>query len=115
MCLKFVERSGRRPSESMRARTVDAICMSRRTALQKINGKVRGVAAGSTVRCLVGKVLAKQFQAEFRSALAPANFGLCDGSGTDAFAHLLRAASQANPGIAITFADGVGVSSWPPL
>jgi hypothetical protein len=62
---------------------IDAMRMSRLTALRKNNGRVRGVAAGCTFRRLVGKVLAKQFQQDFRSAVAPANFGLCDRSGTD--------------------------------
>ena len=86
----------------------EAMRMSRLTALQKSNGKVRGVAAGCTFRRLVGKALSKQFQEQFRFAVAPANFGLCDRWGTDALVHLLRAASDADPDLAITCVDGVG-------
>ena len=52
--------------------------------------------------------MSKQFQEQFRFAVAPANFGLCDRSGTDALVHLLRAASDADPDLAITCVDGVG-------
>ncbi len=85
-----------------------ALLLSRLTALQRSGGRVRGVAAGCTFRRLVGKALARQIQEVFRTAVAPANFGLCDRSGTDALAHLLRAASEANPSIAIACVDGVG-------
>ncbi len=69
---------------------------SRLTALQTSNSKVRGArpAALSDVLC-VGNVLAKQVQEEFRREVAPANFGLCDRSRTDALEHLFRAASDA--------------------
>jgi hypothetical protein len=87
---------------------IDAMHMSSLTALQKNNGTVRGVAAGRTSRRLVGEGLAKQFQQDFRSAVAPAHFGLCDRSGTDALAHVLRATSEASPSMAITCLDGVG-------
>jgi hypothetical protein len=82
--------------------------LSRLTALQKSDRKVPGVAAGFTFRRLVVKVMARQFHEVFRTAVAPAAFGLCDRSGTDARAHLLRAASKENPNIAITCVDVVG-------
>ena len=87
---------------------VDAMRLCRLTALKKGGSKVRGVAAGCTIRRLVGKALAKQFQEEFRKAVAPQNFGLCDRSGTDALAHLLRVVTEENPDMVITCVDGVG-------
>ncbi len=69
----------------------EAMRMSRLTTPQKSSGKVRGIAAGCTFRRLVGRVLSKPFQEELRSAASPANFGLCDRSGTDAFVNSAQA------------------------
>ena len=87
---------------------IEAMRLSQLTALQKLNGKVRGVAAGDTMRRLVGKALARQFQDELRAAVEPSNFGLCDRSGTDALAHMIRILTDADPNLVVTCVDGVG-------
>ena len=60
------------------------------------------------MRRSVGKAPARQFQDGFRSAVAPANFGLSDRSGTDSLAHLLRELSERDANCVITCNDGVG-------
>ena len=56
----------------------------------------------------MGKTLAKQFQDEFRKQVAPHNFGLCDSSGTDALAHMVRMATDLDEDTVVTCVDGVG-------
>jgi hypothetical protein len=87
---------------------LQAMRISQLTALRKPNGRARGVAAGDTLRRLVGKTLARQFQDDFRSAVLPSNFGLCDRSGTEALAHLIQVLTDMDPRATITCIDGVG-------
>lgn len=92
---------------SLPACIADAMRLSQFTALRKPSGKVRGVAAGDTRRRLVGKTLARQYKRDFLDVVAPANFDLCDRSGTDALAHMLRVMSEADSRATITSIDGV--------
>jgi hypothetical protein len=85
-----------------------AMKMSSITALLKDNGRVRGIAAGDTFRRLVSKALARQHGSEFRRAVAPANFGLSNRSGTDGLVHLLRSLAETDPTNTIISIDGVG-------
>ena len=49
---------------------------ARMTALQKSNGRVRGIATGDVFRRLVSKALAQQFAGVFNEATAPFQFAL---------------------------------------
>ena len=87
---------------------VGALKFSKLTALRKNNGKVRGVSAGDILRRLVSKVLARQFQKEFRCTAEPANFGLCNRSGTDTLVHLIKFLLDECPDKVVVSIDGVG-------
>ena len=69
---------------------VDVLRIFPIAALKKDEDRVRGIAAGDTIRRLVAKTLAKQYQQILRQAALLHNFGLADRSGTDAAIHLLR-------------------------
>ena len=49
----------------------EGLCLGRKTALQKDNGKVRGIAAGTVVRRLPCRAVAMQFSSAFMTATAP--------------------------------------------
>ena len=87
---------------------VAAMAMSQLTALRKPNGRVRGICAGDTFRRLVAKCLARQKQQALRQAVAPANFGLADRSGTDGLIHLVRSLTEADHNCTVLSIDGVG-------
>ena len=87
---------------------LQAMRLSQLTALSKPNGKVRGVAAGDTLRRLAGTILARKFQDDFRTAAMPPNFGLCNRSGTDALSRLVQLATDDDPHTTATCMDGVG-------
>ena len=86
----------------------EAFAISKMTALQKPNGKIRGVCAGDAFRRLVSKTLARQFNRDFRAATLPFNFGLSNRSGTDALAHLVRTAVTMSGTSCLLSTDGVG-------
>ena len=66
-------------------------------ALNKADNKIRGIAAGDTLRRLVAKSMARQFQSVMRRHVEPYNFGISDHSGTDAAIHMLRYLTDASP------------------
>ena len=78
------------------------------TAFREPKARVRGVAAGHAFRRLVGKALSRHFQAEVREEVAPANFGLCDRSGTEALAHMVQMVTGMDAQATVTCIDGVG-------
>ena len=82
--------------------------ISKLTALLKPNGRVRGISAGEVLRRLTSKTLARQKQEELRNAVAPANFGLSNRSGTDALVHFLQFLSDEHPAKVIITIYGVG-------
>ena len=49
----------------------DAMRLSQLTAILKESGRVRGISAGGTLRCLVGKCLARQVAEQLRQAAGP--------------------------------------------
>ena len=90
------------------AEIAQAIRMCRLTAVQKTNGKVRGLNAGDSFRRLVARTLAQQHAEEFRAATAPFNFGMAVHSGADALIHLARSMTDDHPDMVLTKIDGVG-------
>jgi len=87
---------------------VEALALSKLTALLKPNGRVRGIASGDVFRRLVTKTLARQKQETFRDAVAPANFGLCHRGGTDSLVHLVQFLLEEDPNRVVLSIDGVG-------
>ena len=87
---------------------VEALLLGRLTALRKPNGKVRGIVTGDAVRRLVGRTLAQQHSRAFDAACAPFQFALSTRAGTDAVAHMLRAATDASWQRTVVSVDGVG-------
>ena len=86
---------------------------ARLTALAKPDGGVRGIATGSSLRRLVARIVARQFESE----CAPFQYALSTRAGTDCVGRFLRAASDANPRATILSVDGVSaydhVLRWP--
>ena len=78
------------------------------TTTLKPNGKIRGISAGDSFRRLTTKSIARQKQAIFRKLVAPANFRICEHSGTDTLAHILQALTDDDPDRVILSIDGVG-------
>ena len=87
---------------------VQALAMSKLTAMIKPNGRIRGIAAGDAFRRLVSKALARQSQTIFRELVAPANFGLCDRGGTDSLIHMVQFLLEEDEGKVLLSVDGVG-------
>ena len=86
----------------------EALRISGLTALLKPNRRIRGISAADTFRRLVTKCLARQHQNLLRQCVWPDNFGLCDRSGTDMVAHLLRYVTDEDPTKVVLSIDGVG-------
>ena len=83
-------------------------CMSATmTALQKLDGRVRGVATG-TSRRLVAKTLARQFSKQVEATCAPFQFALSTRAGTDCVGHAIRALTDADPTATVLSIEGIG-------
>ena len=78
------------------------------TALKNDDGRVRGIVAGSVLRRLVCKAIARQFAAKVLQATAPFQFALQTRAGTEALAHLLRYFTDRDPDTVIVSLDGIG-------
>ena len=74
------------PGEAMRP-----FMLASMTALQKRDGRVRGIATGTSFRRLVAKTLARQFGREVEEACSPFQFAL---STTDCVGHAVRVLRQ---------------------
>lgn len=87
---------------------VNAMRVSAITALIKPNRRIGGICAADTFRRLVTKTVARQKQDVLRQAVWPLNFGLCDRSGTDCVAHMVRFLTDEDPNRVVLSIDGVG-------
>ena len=85
---------------------LDAIALSRLTALRKRNGGVRGIATGDVFRRLVSRALARAFSGELDEATRPFQFALQTRAGTDSLAAMLRAAVELDPRATAVSLDG---------
>ena len=74
-----------------------AIRLGRIVALQKPNGRVRGIVVGDFLRRLVARSLAQIFSSNLQEACQPFQFALSTRAGTEALAHALQAATEADP------------------
>jgi len=91
------------PQEVLQAHRIGRI-----SALQKDTGRIRGIVAGSVLRRLVCKAVAKQFASKLLEATAPFQYALQTRAGTEALAHTLRHLSEQQPDGVIVSLDGVG-------
>ena len=85
-----------------------ALRLGRMTALQKDNGKVRGIVAGSVLRRLTCRAVVMQFSDELMAATAPYQFALQTRAGTEALAHILRYLTEVDEDAVVVSLDGVG-------
>ena len=86
----------------------EALMGARLTALTKLDGGVRGIATGCSLRRLVARKLAKQFCEVFEAECTPFQCALSTRAVTDCVGHMLRAATDANPTATIQSVDGNG-------
>jgi len=86
----------------------EAYMMARMTALLKPSGGVRGIAAGTALRRLVARTLARQFGHEVEAACAPYQFALSTRAGTDCVGHMARVLTDSRPTASLLSIDGVG-------
>ena len=81
---------------------------ARLTALNKLDGGVRGIATGCSLRRLVARTLAKQFGSAFEAECAPFQYALSTRAGTVCVGQMLRAATDDDPSATILSVDGIG-------
>ena len=87
---------------------MQALRLGRMTALQKENGKVRGIVAGSVLRRLVCRAVASQHSDAFLERTSPFQYALQTKAGTDTLATALRFITDTDPDAVIVSLDGVG-------
>ena len=85
-----------------------ALTGARLTALIKLDGGVRGIATGCSLRRLVARTLAKQFAKDFETECAPFQYALSTRAGTDCVGHMLRAATDSDAAATVLSVDGIG-------
>ena len=85
-----------------------AIARGRLTAMQKENGKVRGIVAGTVLRRIVAKALAKEFGDAIMECTSPFQFALQTRAGTDAVGQALRLITDLDANRVIVSLDGIG-------
>ena len=91
------------PQEARRA-----IGLGRITALQKPNGRVRGIVVGDLFRRLVARCLAQRYSEPIATACRPHQFALSTRAGAEAVVHNIAAATEANPALTVLSIDGIG-------
>ena len=90
------------------AEIASALALGRMTASLEVNGRVRGIVAGSVLRRLVGKTLALEFGTEFLEATAPFQYALQTKAGTDALGQAIRYLTDKNEDLVLLAIDGIG-------
>ena len=69
---------------------------------------MRGIVAGDVLRRLVARTIAQQLDSEIEEATAPFQYALRTRAGTECVAHLLQAATDADPHATIVSLDRIG-------
>jgi hypothetical protein len=77
-------------------------------ALQKPNGRARGIIIGDVLRRLISRSLAQTYAEAIHTACSPHQFALSTRAGTEAIIHTITAAAQANPAHTVVSVDGIG-------
>ena len=85
-----------------------ALRLGRMTVLQKDNGKVLGIVAGSMLRRLTCRGVVMQFSDELMAATALYQFALQTRAGAEALAHMLRYLTDVDEDAVVVSLDGVG-------
>ena len=85
---------------------LQALALSRLTALSKPGGGVRGIATGHTLRRLVSRALPRQYAETIDRATRLFQFALQAHVGTDCLAAMLRAASDLDAEATIVSLNG---------
>ena len=85
-----------------------AVGLGRLVALQKPNGRIRGIVIGDILRRLVSRCLAQLYAEPIRQACQPHQFALSSRVGTDTIVHALAAAADLHPDNTILSVDGIG-------
>ena len=78
------------------------------TALQKPNGRVRGIVVDDFVRRMVAKTTAKQFMTKFGAATKPFQYALATRAGFESIAHEVQVVTNMDPRATVLSIDGVG-------
>ena len=86
----------------------NAIALGRLVALQKPNGRIRGLVVGDLLRRVVSRSIAQHFGQTIHTACSPYQFALSTRAGTEAVVHALTATTQLSPTQTILSVDGVG-------
>ena len=87
---------------------MQALRLGKMTALQKDNGKVRGIVAGAVLRRVVCRAVASQHADAFLQATAPFQFALQTPASAEALVMALRAVTDFDPDTVVLNLDGVG-------
>ena len=77
-------------------------------ALQKPNGRVRGIVVGHLLRRLVSRRLAQTYASHIQRACSPHQYALATRAGAEALAHSITAATEQNPTNTALSIDGIG-------
>ena len=85
-----------------------ALGLGRLVALQKPNGRVRGLVIGDLLRRLVARSLAQQFSQHIHQACSPHQYALSTRAGTEAVVHAITSATELDPNNTIVSVDGIG-------
>ena len=85
-----------------------ALGLGRLVALQKPNGRVRGLVIGDLLRRLVARSLAQQFSQHIQQACSPHQYALSTRAGTEAVVHVITSATELDPNNTIVSVDGIG-------
>ena len=86
----------------------DSVVSSWMTALLKDNGRVRGIATGTSSRRPADACMAEVIGEEVDKACAPFQYALSTRAGTECVGHLFRYATDKNPEQCVLSIDGVG-------
>ena len=85
-----------------------ALGLGRLVALQKPNGRVRGLVIGDLLRRLVARSLAQQFSQHIHQACSPHQYALSTRAATEAVVHAITSATELDPNNTIVSVDGIG-------
>ena len=105
---QFVAVATRIANAELPPQITQALGLGRIVALQKPNGRVRGIVVGDLFRRLVARCLAQTYAPQIHTACKPHQFALSTRAGTEAIVHALTAATESNPTHTILSVDGIG-------
>lgn len=91
----------------------DVFRLARITAAIKPDGvRIRPLAAGDSLRRLVGRALARQCTEQVRDAISPYQFGVGVRSGCEVVIHSLQVLLDSNPNLCLLSIDGIGAFDY---